>query len=264
VVGSRAYEEALVLAGGVGSRLSSVTGGKPKYVFNIRGLPLTLYPILTLSLIGVSRFVIVVAEKFVDMVEDEFSRLLSRIGIEVVYVSNPHPELENGYSLLLGVKEIKSSEFIVTVGDHLYSTGLARTITSYGLEDADVKVGGDSAPKYVDVNEATRILADKNRRLISIGKNLDKFTHIDVGLFLFKKKVFREVERLEREAKVKLSLSNLILTMQRRGVDVKVAELENALWCDVDTPRDLAELLGGERTIVLETVRSEVSRKLEL
>ena len=257
----RVYKEALVLAGGIGSRLSSITGEVPKYLLDIRGLPLAFYPILILRIVGVERFVIVVAEKYADLMKRRFSRLVKHGGPELVYVYNPKPELENGYSLLLGVREIKSEEFIVTVGDHLYGTNLIKSIMSYQLREADVRVGGDADPKYVNVEEATRILADKNGRLLNIGKNLSEFTHIDVGVFLFKKKALESF--INAGIRSKITISGLILEMLRRGVNVHVAEVKGAAWCDVDTPEDLRDVLEGSKTIILDLIHSEVSKYLE-
>lgn len=255
------FKEALVLAGGVGSRLSSITMGEPKYLLTIKGLPLTLYPVLVLWMTGVERFVIVVAEKFSSVIRRRFSGLLREVGAEVVYVENPRPDLENGYSLLLGAKEVAGEEFIVTVGDHLYTTKLVSSVASHRFREAGVVVGGDPEPKYVDVSEATKILADEGHRLTRIGKHLDSYTHVDVGVFTFKKSVFNNI--LFGTARgAGLTLSDLLLELVRSGVDVRVAELRDAVWYDVDTPEDVRGLLEGGGRRVLEAVWSEVSSYL--
>ncbi len=244
-------KEALVLAGGLGRRLSRISGDRPKYLLEINGVPLIMYPMLTLYGVGVERFVVVVAEAFLDSMRRRLSPIERLATVE--YVANPKPELENGYSLRIGA-DVMGEVFIATVADHLYTGGLVLDLVETRLGDAAAIICGDPAPLYVDIGEATKILASGEGKLLLIGKGLSSYTHIDTGLFIFRRSGVLAAGHLEL-----LSKSNISSFLQgiSKEDSVIVATTWNHLWIDIDTPTDLERLFSVARK-VLDSVSKEV------
>ncbi len=245
--------EAVILASGLGTRLREITGGTPKCFYEIGGLPLVLYPAHALRLNGVTRVTAVVPPGMKSRALQTLGNLFN----EVCVVENNEVESGNAYSLKRAEECVKSEYFLVTVCDSLYPPSTVERIIRYreGVE-ADVVVGGSRVTDYVDVDEATKILAIDGE-VYRIGKELTDYTHIDIGLFVMKDTVFQVASKMRWGREV--SLFELIEFGIREGLRVVVADLGDTPWTEVDTLEDLRELLWGRRKAVLDTILRELS-----
>jgi len=240
--------EAVVLAAGLGTRLAL---GQPKFAVSVRGVPLLYFSTLLAVQTGVQRLLIVVASSYLDVAK-QLAAPLERLSVRVQVIPNPEPHRENGYSLLLAVPHITTAPILLFMADHL----LPRSVASRLLRSSgDLVIAGDRSPRFVDVNEATRIQAVASR-VRAIGKHLPSYTHIDMGAFLLGSR-FLSFIRQFREAP-HLPLSKLVQAAVDAGLDVRVAELCGVPWTDIDTPTDLRSLLSGERQPVLNYVYAEL------
>jgi len=250
-------DEAVILAAGFGKRLRGITGSVPKYFYKIENLPLILYPLSALVRVGVKRIVIVVSEGFLRRAIRILSKYIKALGnVEILFVSNPKPEWGNGYSLLLGSEKVMGEKFLVSMADHIYTYKVPLKIAEEAY-NACIVIGGDSKPRFVRVEEATKILAE-NGILKKIGKNLDTFTHIDVGVMIFTKEAI-DIVRKSNVRYEDLSVSKAISIVAESNCRVKVVDVLGEYWIDIDTPRDLVELLYGDSRPVLDTVLKEMS-----
>ena len=246
---------AVILAGGLGKRLRSITGGYPKYTLNILGYPLIMYPINTLRMFDLDRLVIVVADRYLKLIKGDIEAYLND-ALDIVYVGNPYPERENGYSLMLAVDYVDTDVFLLSVADHIYTYGVVKKLMEDYNSSIDFLVGGDSAPKYINIDEATKIRADNNGRLQSIGKNIRRYTHIDIGVFIARRYAVEEVMHLMNSDRIRLS--DVIMELSRREYGVYVSDVVGNSWTDVDTIDDVQEILYGKRRAVVETVLQEL------
>ena len=246
---------AVILAGGLGKRLRVLTGNYPKYFFKIFDYPLIMYPINTLLLSGVKKFVVVVADKYLKYMKNIINQYLCG-DAEIEYVSNPYPTGENGFSLLLAAENIKEPYFILSVADHIYSPRIVKNLQSSFSQGINILVGGDSNPKYISTVEATKILAGEDGRLLRIGKRLKKYTHVDIGLFLMKTSSIKKFIHLKENKQVELS--KLIHKVAENDGDVHVFDINSGLWTDIDTVSDVKEIFYGERRKVVIKVLEEI------
>jgi len=248
--------EAVILAAGLGKRLREVVKG-PKFALKVEGLPLIYYPILTLANVGVRKFVVVVARKFYNIARNVVRNLEERYGLEIVLIENPCPEKGNGYTFLLARESIVGEKFFVSMCDHIYSKSIPLEIMKTMVKsNADVVVGADSSPKFIAIEEATKIYADEKGNIVKIGKNIEKYNYIDLGVFMIKRNVLDKV--IDLKSKVHVSFSDIIAEAARKKCKVIIAEIKQGLWTDIDTPKDLEELLRGKRRTVLNFVLREV------
>lgn len=245
--------EAVILAAGKGSRLRRISKATPKFLANIRGRPLVYYAASLLESIGVERINIVVPGGWVR----KAMKMLGRFDFaaEINFIENYEVDRENGYSFLLARKEIKSKRFILTMCDHLFSK---RTLMRFlqGASEfigANVVIGGDRSPRFINVDEATKILANRSKKVLKIGKELKKFNYIDMGLFIMRRRVFEIIGDMPYRRYV-LKLSDLITELIKRGATVTVAEVTGGIWTEIDTPEDYLKLHYGERKIVLRSI----------
>ena len=249
--------EAVVLAGGVGTRLREYTKDKPKWMVKIFDRPLIFYPVKTLKSVGVRKFVVVVSEKW----RDEMEVYLKSLNIEFITVPNDAVEKENGYSFFLSKNYVSSEYFFLTMSDHIYSVEMVKALLKHNAGKDDVLICGDSDPRYINVAEATKILTDQEKRVLIIGKGLDNFTHIDTGLVLVRQKLFDVAEMLNSE-KEAFSFSDIINRAIKLNYAIRVVDVAGGMWTEIDTVQDLMEAFEGKRRNVVEIVLKELGVKI--
>ena len=248
------FAEAVLLAAGLGRRIRSLFA-IPKFAIPIEKTPLIKYPISSLINVGVKRIIVVVARKYVDEAINVLAPVRSRA--EIVVVANPRPEWGNGYSLILALPHITSSVFLISMCDHIYQSSIPRRILETLIaKEASVSVGGDRIGGYIEVEEATKILVDMDGRVLSIGKMLRKYTHIDVGVIAMEKRFLKKISTVCERSSV--TVTDIINLGVRLGYDVVVGDVTGSLWTEIDTPIDYLELIRGRRRKVLERVRGEL------
>jgi len=247
--------EGVVLAAGYGTRLREITKGKPKQLLNIYGLPLIMYPIMNLIKIGVSKVYVVVNKENKDYIHDIVRNVRKLVDIELV--ENNQPERENGYSFIIGIEATKTNDVILLMSDHIHVVDiLHKLIDQYLSKEPYIIVGGDSKPTYIDVDEATKVYAE-DYIVKDIGKNLKRWTHIDIGIFIVnKEKVMEYLRRLENTVE-KITISQIVLELTRTN-KVFVGDIKGYPWTEIDTPRDLEEVLYGNRRQVVEQALSKL------
>ncbi len=112
--------EAVVLAGGFGTRLRSVVSGVPKPMAPVSGRPFLEHLLEYWTGQGVRRFVLSIGY-LADKVMAHFGR--SWRGAEIAYAHETSP-LGTGGGLLLGVAETRADEILVLNGDTFFAVDL--------------------------------------------------------------------------------------------------------------------------------------------
>ena len=238
---------AVLLAAGEGRRLG---GRKP--LARLRGRPLAWYPVSVLHLLGVTEFVIVtrgeLASELRGLVE-----MVAGAGSAVVVV-NREPWRENGYSLLLGLREADGEAVLVSMSDHVYSPRLAARVAATAYPWALYVTGCDASPCCVDTDEATKVLAAGPVE-VAHGKGLPRWTCIDTGVHLARSgPLLLEAARLTcRLNEGVLGLNSLLDTLARLGM-ASTSRVDGLPWLEVDTPGDLEEAESGRNRWVVDHV----------
>ena len=238
-------KKGVILAAGLSRRLRPLTGGRSKLIYPINGIPLILYPITNLIVNGVEDICIVANKKNYKYI----SLIMEKIfDVNYQIVLNTKPSLGNGYSFLLS-KKCVDEPFILSMADHIYHPRIIKKLLKSFNELTDIVVGSDSSPKFVSIDEATKIYA-KNGEVIRIGKRLKRFTHVDIGVFVVQPTVLDLVEDLDFSEP--FGFSDIINMSVRAGLNVVVSDVNGDYWTEVDTPRDVEELLNGKRKVILD------------
>ncbi|MGQ4832625.1 MAG: NTP transferase domain-containing protein [Candidatus Asgardarchaeia archaeon] len=245
-------KEAIILAAGKARRLSAITKGRPKFLLEIEGKPLIYYTLAMLKLYNVERVNIVVSSDWYNEAMFVLSDL--NFPFEIELIENDAVDRENGYSFLLTKTHVRNQSFLLLMSDHLFSRDLLDAFINEvaKTQNSILLVGGDGDPKFVDIEEATKILTDEKNRILDIGKQLKSFNYIDIGLFYAQKSIFERVNHLLDEKYI-IKFSDIVKVISSTH-DASVIDLSNMLWTELDTPSDYFDLLNGERRIILENI----------
>ncbi len=221
--------KALIIAAGMGSRLSPLAGGRPKPLVKLLGLSIIERVILAAREAGVKEFVVVVGYQ-----EDKIREELGdgrRYGVDITYVENREWWKGNALSVLKA-RALFSRRFLLLMSDHLFDPSILRDVMTVDLEDDESLLVVDGAPKgHVDMEDATKVLV-RQGRVMAISKALQRFNAVDCGIFSCSPSLFDAIE--ESLAEGEGSLSSAMERLAERG-KLKAYDLEGRFWIDIDT-----------------------------
>src|ERR1700720_119121 len=143
--------ECLILAAGNGSRIASVSGGAPKPLVRLRGIPLLEHVMTSCQEAGITRFVIVVGYR-ADLIRRWFAER-SFDGISVTLIENPEYHKANGVSALAAKDELHNP-FLLLMSDHIFEPKTAKGLAQQPLADDEVILAVDhSVDRVFDLDE---------------------------------------------------------------------------------------------------------------
>ena len=229
-------DTAVLLAAGLGSRLGAPEGHK--ILARIGGRTLLDRHLENFARLGVRDLVLVAghrADELASAVE-----ALPRGPVRLRVVTNPDYMLSNGTSVLAAVDQadLRKTPFWLSMGDHLFEPALFDDIArgeraphagARGALWVDQKIG-----EVYDLPDATKLRLGEGGRVEAIGKGIEPFDRIDVGLFWCAPD-FCEALREEREERDDCSTSDALRRLDARGV-FELIDVGPRRWQDVDTP----------------------------
>ena len=130
------FREAVILAGGFGTRLSHVVSDVPKPMAPVYGKPFLTYLIDRLVEAGVSRVILATGYKH-ECIESYFGTQYR--GAEIVY-SNEDTPLFTGGAILQAAAKIQSEEFVVLNGDTLFDIDLQKLYDFHTQRHANLSI----------------------------------------------------------------------------------------------------------------------------
>lgn len=235
----------LVIAAGRGSRLAS--GGLPKPLFRLLGLPLIERTLVNASRAGLEEFIVVTgyeSERVAAFLDD---LALSR-GITITHVVNEKWDGGNGLSVLAAREAIGDDPFVLLMADHVVDVPLLRGLLDKELEPGGVCLAIDRKLRnpLVDLEDVTRVRASDGH-LEAIGKDLEHYNAFDTGCFLCSPGLFFALDQAQNREGGE-SLSSGITILAERG-KMQVHDIGDAFWIDVDdasaVARAEAALIAG-------------------
>jgi histidinol-phosphate aminotransferase len=221
---------AIVLAAGLGSRLSEGGDITPKPLRRVAGVPLVVRVLRTLRAAGIEHAVVVVGHcghliKAAIAEEPE-------LGLEVSFVENTDYLKKNGVSVLAAAGFI-DRECVLTMSDHLYSPELVRRLLAAEIPADGAALAVDyDIPRCFDLDDATKVGVERGL-IVRISKELDSYDALDTGVFRIGPSLVAELSRVA-EQNGDASLSDGVQALSRRGVFAAV-DVGEVRWIDVDT-----------------------------
>src|SRR5260221_2973613 len=147
-------KECLILAAGNGSRIASVSGGVPKPVMPLRGIPLLEHVITSCQEAGITRFVIVVGYR-ADQIRRWFAERPFG-GIYVTLIENQDYHKANGVSALAAKNELHNP-FLLLMSDHIFEPKTPRALAQRPIAYGEVILAVDhNGARPFDLDDATK------------------------------------------------------------------------------------------------------------
>lgn len=226
-------KEAILLAGGNGTRLTPFTHYTSKHLLPIDSVPMIFYPLKNLQLLGVKKTFIIINERH----SLQWSALLSQydFGMELVPVIQDEP-LGIPAAIDLCEDMIVGKDFIVALGDNLIiaSNFMNRFSDLYedGKESIIVgfKVNDPSSFGVANFDSAGQLL-----NIVEKPKDPPSDIAI-VGLYKFPSSVFSEIKGLKVSTRGELEVTDLInFYIRNDNCDLLLASSPTDYWIDTGT-----------------------------
>jgi 1L-myo-inositol 1-phosphate cytidylyltransferase len=229
---------ALVLAAGNGDRFRNGSS-RSKLLTPVAGTPLLIRTLAAAQRAGITDAHIVLGYD-ADAVRGV--ALSHRPpGLRLHFHINEEWHLENGRSVLaargLMNEPFGDEPFALVMGDHVFESDVLCGLLRSPLAAGEALVGIDRFTTDSEfVSEATKVRVHQGR-ITAIGKKLDPFDALDIGLFVCQSSIFDALDASCRAGDS--TLSGGIRRLAARGL-VRGVDIGASRWCDIDTKNDLA------------------------
>lgn len=182
--------EAIILAGGLGTRLSTKLPGLPKVLAPVNGRPFLFYLLNHLRAQGIEKFIISTGHLSAQ-VSDYLGSSFSTLNYEVVKETEP---LGTGGGILLASSACKNRNVFVQNGDTIFKCDLEGLMKAHKQQNAECTIAlkpMENFDRYgvVETDQIGRITAFRDKRKTDHGLinggiyvlDLDKFHRRDLG-----------------------------------------------------------------------------------
>jgi D-glycero-alpha-D-manno-heptose 1-phosphate guanylyltransferase len=181
-------DEAVVLAGGFGTRLQSLVSDVPKPMAPIAGRPFLEYLLRYLRHYGIARVVLSVGYK-AEHIRGHFGDRFD--GIEIGYAQEPQP-LGTGGAVRLAITQCQGEQLLVLNGDSFFDVDVTKMAGMHNDEQADAslalrRVSETSRFGRIELadSDSTRIIVFREKAPHSEGQGL-----INGGVYLLNRATF--------------------------------------------------------------------------
>lgn len=226
--------KALILAAGLGTRLSPLTNDRPKSLVPVNGVPILMKQIDNLHENGITDITIVSGYK-ADILNYAVNKEYS--GIRIIE-SVDYAFTNNMYSAYLTKKLMEGHSFLMMNADVFFDASVIKTLLECEAENAIVVDIGT----YIE--ESMKVI-ERDGRLVQIAKNIAPQDALGVSIDVYKfsaeggNAFFRKCsEYIEDRAETKL-WSEVALNDILKVVEFKACPL-NGRWYEIDNHDDLA------------------------
>lgn len=176
--------EAIVLAGGFGTRLKSVVTNTPKPMARVNKKPFLEYILKYLEKNGVTRIILAVGYKW-EIIKEYFGDSFNNI--ELIYSIENEP-LGTGGAIKKALSFVKNDYVFIINGDTLFDIDLSELT----LKDNSKMI--IALKKMLNFDRYGCIEVDKNKYVVSfIEKKYNEIGYINGGIYLITKDIFENI-----------------------------------------------------------------------
>jgi choline kinase len=244
---------AVILAAGIGSRLSPLTDKCPKSLLSVGGSVILERMMRNCLSCGISQFVLVLGPRAEEI--KQFAAKTFR-GVRVTYVINErYRDTNSGYSLMLAATAIGISDFVKFEADVVFDVRILRQ-----LMDNDIQNALCIDHNIALADEDVKVIADDQMRVSQIGKSVDPKTALggSVGIEKIGAKtgplLFAELrEMMERPEHNQDDYEVAYARLVEKGTPFYAIDITGINWTKIDTVADFEaanEMFGSPITTV--------------
>ena len=177
-------KEAIILAGGFGTRLRDAVPDLPKCMAPVSGRPFLSHLIDYLRMQGIERFIFSLGYKW-GIVDEYLQKEYSTLDYIPVIEEEP---LGTGGAILLAIQKAVSNDIIIANGDTLFKSKLNELLKTYELHGAECTLALKPMQNFdryglVEVDDSGRITSFKEKQFYKDGL-------INGGIYLLNKEKF--------------------------------------------------------------------------
>ena len=207
-------KKGIILAGGLGTRMSPITKSVNKQLLPIYDKPLIYYPLSVLMLAGIKEVLIIVNRGQVS----QFKKTLKNgenFGIKIQYKEQKQP---NGLpeAFIIGEKFIDKNGVALILGDNFF---YAQSLTKILQNATKLRNGAKVFLHPVSNPKLYGIASIKNKKIVSL-KEKPKFTNSNLavtGLYFFDKNVVSISKTLKPSKRKELEIIDLLNIYRKKN-----------------------------------------------
>tara|TARA_B100000780_G_C21102163_1_gene444840 strand:+ start:208 stop:1077 length:870 start_codon:yes stop_codon:yes gene_type:complete len=208
-------KKGIILAGGMGTRMSPLTKAVNKQLLPIYDKPLIFYPLSILMLAKIKDILIIVNKGQVD----QYKKLLpngNNLGIKITYKEQDKPRgLPDAF--VLGEKFIGKEKVAMILGDNFF---YGQNLTSKLLECAKIKSGAKVLLHNVQNPELFGVAkVNKDKKIILLKEKPKKFfsNHAVTGLYFFDNDVVNYAKSLKPSKRGEVEIIDLLMKYKKKN-----------------------------------------------
>ena len=229
-------KKGIILAGGMGTRMSPLTKAVNKQLLPIYDKPLIFYPLSILMLANIRDILIIVNKGQLD----QYKKILpngKNLGLKISYQEQDKPRgLPDAF--LIGEKFIENKNVALILGDNFfYGQNLTKTL----VKSSKIKKGAKILLHKVLKPELFGVAKlNKNKKIISIKEKPKKFfsDYAITGLYFFDKNVVKFAKTLKKSLRGELEIVDLLkIYMKKNALSADFIGRGGA-WLDTGTMED--------------------------
>ncbi len=185
----RSMPDAIVLCGGAGSRLKTITGNAPKVMAMVGGRPFLEILLRQLSRHGFGR-VILAAAGHRQVIHEHFG--VHAFGLHLAY-STESTALGTGGSVRKGLELVESDHALVMNGDSYTEVDLQRFVLDYRNSGADASIVVVPDDGRADCGS---VVVDGDNKVARFEEKQNRFRphHVNSGIYLVSRRIVFGVE----------------------------------------------------------------------
>ena len=226
----------IILAGGMGSRMSPLTKAVNKQLLPLYDKPLIFYPISVLMLAGIKKILIIVNKGQLE----QFNKVLpvkNNLGISIEYKEQTKPEgLPQAFTI--GEKFIGKDNVSLILGDNFF---YGQSLTKILKKNINLKSGAKIFTHPVKNPHQYGVASlDKNKKVVKLVEKPKKTrSNLAVtGLYFFDNKVIKLTKKLKKSKRGELEIIDL-LNMYKRKNKLKAEHIgRGGSWLDTGSIKD--------------------------
>ena len=208
-------KKGIILAGGMGTRMSPLTKAVNKQLLPIHDKPLIFYPLSILMLAKIKDILIIVNKGQLD----QYKKLIpngKNLGMNIQYKEQSSPKgLPDAF--ILGEKFIGKDNVSLILGDNFF---YGQNLTSKLLNCAKLKVGAKILLHSVQKPELFGVAKlNSNNKIVQIKEKPKKFISdlAITGLYFFDNQVVEYAKKLKPSARGELEIIDLIMKYKKKN-----------------------------------------------
>jgi glucose-1-phosphate thymidylyltransferase len=242
--------KALILAGGIGTRLRPFSHSMPKQLVPVANKPVLCHCLESLRDAGIAETGIIVGDRgqqIHDVVGDG-----DRFGMQITYIPQDAP-LGLAHCVLIARGFLGDDDFVMYLGDNVLNGGIARYADTFRCSRPDAllllaKVEDPAGYGIAALDEAGRVTSVEEKP-----RNPTSDLAL-TGVYFFRASVHKAIEAIEASQRGELEITDAIQWLIGAGMDVR-AEIFSDYWKDTGRIDDLLDC----NRILLESIDTRIA-----